>query len=298
MSVEHASEEKKTKIKRQVETAQKEENKTRPAGDSRDPGQTVSALQNMVGNRAVQRLLAQRSGEKPYELDKDTEANINSQRGGGQQLDEGVQEQMGSSMGHDFSGVRVHTSPEADGLNRQLGSKAFTTGSDIFFRQGQYDPSSSGGQELLAHEMTHVVQQSSGVSGSGSGMTVNAPGDVYEQEADAVAGSVMREKDGASIQRDPIPEEEEAVQAQEMPEEELQMQDMPEEEEMVQAQEEDELQMQDMPEEEEMVQAQEEDELQMQDMPEEEEMVQAQEEEEEMIQPQEEEEEVQPKRGN
>jgi hypothetical protein len=273
MTAEHASEEKKTRIKRQVETAQKEENKTHAAGDSRDSGQAVSALQSMVGNRAVQRLLAQRSGDEPYELDQDTEAHINNQRGGGQQLDEGMQKKMGSSLGHDFSSVRVHNSPEADGLNRQLGSKAFTTGSDIFFRQGQYDPNSSNGQELLAHEMTHVVQQSSGVSGGSSGMTVNAPGDVYEQEADSVASSVMRETDAAAIQRDPMPDEEE-LQMQAVPEEEeeeLQMQAVPEEEE--------ELQMQEMPEEEEMLQAQEmeEEELQMQEMPEEEEMLQAQE---------------------
>lgn len=278
MSVEHTSEEKKTRIKRQVDTAQKEENKTHAAGDSRDPGQAVSALQNMVGNRAVQRLLAQRSGDEAYELDQDTEAQINSQRGGGRQLDEGMQEKMGASLGHDFDGVRVHDSQEADGLNRQLGAKAFTTGSDIFFRQGQYNPDSSEGQELLAHEMTHVVQQSSGLSGSSSGMTVNAPGDIYEQEADSVASSVMRQEDNLAVQRDPLPEEEE-LQMQEIDEEELQMQE--EEEELAQAQEmpeEEELQMQVEDEEEEELQMQEmdEDELQMQE--DEEELVQAQEE--------------------
>jgi hypothetical protein len=140
-------------------------------------------------------------------------------------------------------------------LNKQLGAKAFTTGNDIFFRQGQYDPHSSAGQELIAHEATHVVQQSQGVVSHGSGMTVNAPGDVFEQEADSVADQVVRPTQQPAVQRDPIPEEEE-VQAQEMPEEEeLQAQEMPEEEE---------LQMQEMPEEEE--------ELQMQEMEEEEEL--------------------------
>jgi hypothetical protein len=272
MSVEHASEEKKNRIKRQVETTQKEENKTRPAGDSHDTEQVVSALQSMVGNRAVQRLLAQRSSEEPYELDNETESRINSQRGGGQQLNEGMQKKMGTGTGHDFSNVRVHTSPEADGLNRQLGAKAFTTGNDIFFRQGQYDPNSSGGQELLAHEMTHVVQQSAGLSGSGSGMTVNAPGDVYEQEADTVASSVMQTKDEGVIQRDPIAEDEEEVQMQETQEEELQMQEMPEEEELMMQEEEEELQMQET----------EEEELMMQEIPEEEEEIAALEEEEEL----------------
>ena len=55
--------------------------------------------------------------------------------------------------------MRVHTGPRADSLNHTLQAKAFTTGQDIFFRQGAYNPASSGGQELLAHELTHVVQQ-------------------------------------------------------------------------------------------------------------------------------------------
>lgn len=94
-------------------------------------------------------------------------------------------------MGQDFSGVRVHTSPEADNLNRQLGAKAFTTGSDTFFRNGAYDPYSSSGQMLIAHELTHTVQQASGaVGGSGGKMTVRAPGDAFEREADAVAKAV------------------------------------------------------------------------------------------------------------
>ena len=51
-------------------------------------------------------------------------------------------------MGYDFSDVHVHTSPEADALNRDLSAQAFTTGNDIYFREGAYDPNSSSGQEL------------------------------------------------------------------------------------------------------------------------------------------------------
>jgi hypothetical protein len=59
----------------------------------------------------------------------------------------------------DFSGVKVHTDTEADIMNRQLNARAFTTGQDIFFREGEYSPSSGSGQKLIAHELTHVVQQ-------------------------------------------------------------------------------------------------------------------------------------------
>jgi hypothetical protein len=66
---------------------------------------------------------------------------------------------MGFAMGADFSGVTVHTDTQSDQLNRSVQAKAFTTGQDIFFRQGAYQPSSRSGQELIAHELTHVVQQ-------------------------------------------------------------------------------------------------------------------------------------------
>jgi hypothetical protein len=134
-------------------------------------------------------------------------------------------------MGHDFSGVRVHASPEADSLNQDLSARAFTTGQDIFFKQGEYKPASSEGQELIAHELTHVVQQSTGqVSSSGGGMRVTAAGDAYEQEADAVAkqavsaGPEIQAKRDQSIQRQSEEEEmmlkrDDALQRQEEEEE-------------------------------------------------------------------------------
>jgi hypothetical protein len=255
MAQELIPDEKKAKIRKpeQAEPAQTHEG---------GPGAESSALlglQQRVGNRAVQRLIAQRSGDGAFQLDDETTQRINGARGGGQALESGVQQQMGAAMGHDFSGVRVHTSAESHQLNQQLNAKAFTTGQDIFFREGAYDPGSSGGQELLAHELTHVVQQRSGSVGGGGGrMTVNAPGDTYEQQADSVAKAVTGPAAAPSLQREDVPEEEEvqtkALQRQEMPEEEevqakaLQRQEMPEEEEEVQTKA---LQREDVPEEEE-----------------------------------------------
>lgn len=92
----------------------------------------------------------------------EVEQGINSARGSGQSLAPKLQAQMGQAMGSDFSGVRVHTDARSDQLNRSIQAKAFTTGQDIFFRQGAYQPESRGGQELIAHELTHVVQQNSG----------------------------------------------------------------------------------------------------------------------------------------
>jgi hypothetical protein len=76
----------------------------------------------------------------------------------------GVQGKMEHAFGVDFSTVRVHADGTSDSLNRSLGARAFTTQSDIFFRSGEYHPESASGQELLAHELTHVVQQTGEVS--------------------------------------------------------------------------------------------------------------------------------------
>jgi hypothetical protein len=187
---------------------------------------------------------------------------------------------MGAALDHDLSGVKVHTDAKADTLSRDLNAEAFTTGQDIFFRQGAYEPGSDSGRELIAHELTHVVQQGAGEVSSGQGMTVNPPDDVYEQEADAVAQQVVHAGGeattagaaGGMAQRQDIPEEEMQAKAaqRQMPEEEeaaqmKQVQRQEEEEEMAQMK-----QVQRQEEEEEMAQMK---------------QVQRQEEEEEMVQP-------------
>ncbi|MEO0535320.1 MAG: DUF4157 domain-containing protein [Cyanobacteria bacterium P01_A01_bin.123] len=101
----------------------------------------------------------QRSLLEGGEVSADIESAINRSRGSGQPLDAGLQATMGQAMGADFSQVRVHTGAQADALNQSIQAKAFTTGQDVFFRQGEYQPGSRGGQELIAHELTHVVQQ-------------------------------------------------------------------------------------------------------------------------------------------
>jgi hypothetical protein len=92
-------------------------------------------------------------------IDPNLEQAIQQARGGGQQLAESVRAPMEQAFGVDFSGVRVHTDAQSDQLNQSIQAKAFTTGQDIFFRQGQYNFGSREGLELVAHELTHVVQQ-------------------------------------------------------------------------------------------------------------------------------------------
>ncbi len=106
----------------------------------------------------------QRSGDLSgsFDVDGDVENQINSSKGGGQALPSQAQGFFESSFGQDFGDVRVHANSNADALNRSIGARAFTNGSDIFMRSNEYSPDSSQGRELLAHELTHVVQQTGG----------------------------------------------------------------------------------------------------------------------------------------
>lgn len=98
-------------------------------------------------------------GPGPTALDPGLESQIQRARTGGSALEPATRSSMEGAIGSDFGGVRVHTGQESDALNRNLSARAFTTGSDIFFRSGEYNPGTVQGQQLLAHELTHVVQQ-------------------------------------------------------------------------------------------------------------------------------------------
>ena len=115
----------------------------------------------------------------------DVTSQINAVRGRGVPLAPDLAEQIGGKLGDGFADVRVHTDTLSDSLARSVQARAFTTGSDIFFAQGEYRPQSSAGRELLAHELTHVVQQR-GAPVTGE-MRVSDPGDALEREAERAA---------------------------------------------------------------------------------------------------------------
>jgi len=93
----------------------------------------------------------------------DLQSRLSGSKGGGQALSASTQESMGSAMGADFSGVKIHTGSDAIAMNQELGAQAFTNGSDIYFNEGKYDTSSTAGKHLLAHELTHTVQQGAAI---------------------------------------------------------------------------------------------------------------------------------------
>lgn len=96
------------------------------------------------------------------EVDADVNRTINARRGGGSPLRKREAEHFSNSYGTDLSSVRLHTDSTADNLSRSLQANAFTTGSDIFFRKGTYQPGTSSGDHLIGHELAHVATEGGG----------------------------------------------------------------------------------------------------------------------------------------
>lgn len=150
----------------------------------------VERLASGVGNRAFSALAREGAGILPDgRAHPDVEAAIGRTRGGGSSLDAGSRQRMGSALGDPLSDVRVHTDGTADALARSVSARAFTTGTDLYFARGEYQPSSTEGQRLLAHELSHVVQQR-GAPTSGP-LVVSQPGEALEVEADAAARDLV-----------------------------------------------------------------------------------------------------------
>jgi len=171
---------------------------TRPAV-SRSPALDVASLlqlQRSAGNAATVQLLADEEGERSPVHDVIG--------GGGSALDPGTRSTMESAFGASFDHVRVHTDDRASKSAESVGANAYTVGSDVVFKRGQFDPGSPTGQRTLAHELAHVVQQSQGpVDGTDAagGIRVSDPSDRFERAADSTADHVM-----SSVQTSRAPE--------------------------------------------------------------------------------------------
>lgn len=104
------------------------------------------------------------AGNSPTTAPDGIENQLAQTKGGGSPLPAATRQQMEGSFGSDLSQVRVHTGTSAAQMSQNLNAHAFTQGNDIYFNQGQYSPQSAGGQRLLAHELTHTIQQGGGLA--------------------------------------------------------------------------------------------------------------------------------------
>ncbi len=84
---------------------------------------------------------------------------LKSSKGGGKKLDNNTRQFMGNAMQADFNDVRIHHDDKSNELNESIQSRAFTYGSDIYFKNGEYNPTTTDGKKLIAHELTHTIQQ-------------------------------------------------------------------------------------------------------------------------------------------
>jgi hypothetical protein len=131
------------------------------------------ALQRQVEREAQEQAAVQRQAlqRKKAELDEESlqpvMQRIVARRGAGNPLPAVIQRHLEQGLNHDLSRVRIHDDAEADKLSRKVNALAFTTGTDIFFQSGHFKPNTQSGLELLAHEVTHTVQQSQGKVGTG-----------------------------------------------------------------------------------------------------------------------------------
>lgn len=146
----------------------------------------LTDLTSAIGNVAFSAFAQSGAGLLPEgRVHPNVEQAIARTRGSGTPVDRGVRDRAAPLLGDSLDDVHVHVGPTADALTRSVSARAFTTGADIYFGRGEYRPGTHAGDELIAHELTHVVQQR-GASTSGP-LTVTEPGDALEAEADAAA---------------------------------------------------------------------------------------------------------------
>jgi len=176
------------------------------------PAASIMGLQRAAGNASVSRMM-----EDERSPVKDLLASSS-----GQPLDRDTQALMQTRLGHDFSDVRVHADSQATQSAKAVNAHAYTVGTNVVFQSDRYAPGTDSGNKILAHELTHVVQQKAGpVDGTPApgGISVSHPSDPFEQAAERNAEQAMASNAApaatvapaaASVQREG--EEEEEVQ--------------------------------------------------------------------------------------
>jgi hypothetical protein len=166
----------------------------------------VMHLQKTAGNEAVTTAIEEQQASPVKDV-------VGS--GGGSPLDRDTRGFMESRLGADFGDVRIHTDSKASESAKSVQAYAYTVGSDVVFQSGRYDPQSDSGKRMLAHELTHVVQQRSGpVAGTPApgGIKISNPSDSFERAAERNADQAMSAGAGPAVQREAEGEDEPTTQ--------------------------------------------------------------------------------------
>lgn len=152
-------------IQAKCEACEAEENETSDEeGIQRKPQHHIFLQAD--GDEEDSNLMAKRGNSKTPTVSAETTAQLFASKGSGNPLPKNTLSEMERGFGADFSNVRTHTDSSAVDMSKNLGAQAFTHGSDIYFNSGKFDAQSQEGKRLLAHELTHVVQQGNGFDGN------------------------------------------------------------------------------------------------------------------------------------
>ncbi|MDH5543397.1 MAG: DUF4157 domain-containing protein [Nitrospinota bacterium] len=181
-----------------VQKQENEEPESKPGDPS--PSTMVHPKENIsnAGNGRQNKGASSESGSHDFNK------TLASSRGSGNPLPADVKNFMEPRFGHDFSNVRTHTGSNAHQLSSSINAQAFTSGSDIYFNRGKYSPGTDSGRKLIAHELTHTIQQGKGVRAKHFNITPATPriqrflGGLWDKATDFVSSVASSVKEGVS----------------------------------------------------------------------------------------------------
>jgi Domain of unknown function (DUF4157)/Putative peptidoglycan binding domain len=150
------------------EPVQKKEEEKDPVQKKEDKEEKVQAKCDNCGeeekvqkksDEEEKKVQAKNNKSQKQTSDNGIESRLSKSKGGGNKLDKKTKNEMESGFGTDFSNVKIHTDSNAIQMNQEIDAQAFTNGNDVYFNKGKYNPDSKEGKHLLAHELTHTIQQ-------------------------------------------------------------------------------------------------------------------------------------------
>jgi hypothetical protein len=139
-----------------------EDEMAQPKRDAHPLASALDRLGEVISGAPSAEVQRDAAGDGSFAVDSGFQSQLDGSKGGGSPLPSGLRSNLEPKFGADFSQVRVHTGGQAAAMNQQIQAKAFTHGNDIYFGGGHYHPGTKTGQQLIAHELTHTIQQTGG----------------------------------------------------------------------------------------------------------------------------------------
>ncbi len=153
------------KDEEEQEPIQKKEEEKEPVQKKEEPAEEEK-VQKKEEEKKDEPIQKKEEEEKPVQkkgnnasASPTVESRLSSRKGKGSAFGGSIKSEMEKGFGADFGDVRIHNDSEAKQMAGEMGAQAFTHGNDIYFNEGKFDPQSKAGKELLAHELTHTIQQ-------------------------------------------------------------------------------------------------------------------------------------------